>query len=156
MDCSGWTGFIGGGCYTNLGPHESFSYKSVCRAFYPQDALVTVHTVESTPVTPGVYSAAPVTETFSTTISAIADVTKGEDWGNDWVVGSVYPAVVLVYQETDVAKAKEQGGDKGKDKGEDKGDNDNAASAFSAGRGIAPVLAVAVGMLAGAGLLMPW
>jgi hypothetical protein len=97
-----------------------------------------------------------VTEKYTTTTVAIADVTgKEERWG-DWVVATVYPAVVLVYQESDVAKAKEQGGSEGEDKDDNKsGDDENAASTLSA-RGIAPALAVAVGMLAGAGLLIPW
>ncbi|RSL56258.1 hypothetical protein CEP53_006837 [Fusarium sp. AF-6] len=153
---SGYTGVNGGACYSALGPHEDYDYKSVCRAFYPDDALTTVYTVEGTPVTQGVYSVAPVTEKYTTTTVAIADVTgKEEAWG-DWVVATVYPAVALVYQETDVAKAKEQGGSEGEDKDDSKdGDDENAASALSA-RGVAPMLAVAVGMLAGAGLLMPW
>ncbi|KAJ4322372.1 hypothetical protein N0V84_004843 [Fusarium piperis] len=152
---SGWTGSIGGGCYTNLGPHESFSYESVCKAYFPPGGIVTVNTVEGTAVTLGVYSVAQVTEAYSTSTAAITDVMEEEAWG-DWAVGSVYPAVVLVYQETDVAKAKEQGEDESEDKGEDKGDDDNAASTLSAARGIVPVLAVAVSVLAGAGLLMPW
>lgn len=99
---------------------------------------------------------APVTEKYTTTTVAIADVTGEEEIWGDWVVATAYPAVVLVYQETDIAKAKEQGGSEGEDKDDNKsGDDENAASTLSARR-IAPVLAVAVGMLAGAGLLMPW
>lgn len=98
----------------------------------------------------------PITDEYSTRTVAIADVTGKEQFWGDWVVATVYPAVALVYQESDVAKAKEQGGIEGEDKDENKGaDDDNAASTLSA-RGIAPVLAVAVGMFAGAGFLMPW
>lgn len=99
---------------------------------------------------------APVTEEYTAMTVAIANATGREDAWGDWVVATVYPAVALVYQESDVAKAKEQGGSEGEDKDDNKsGDDENAASMSSA-RGIAPVLAVAVGMLAGAGLLMPW
>ncbi|KAI8717318.1 hypothetical protein NCS52_00807100 [Fusarium sp. LHS14.1] len=151
---SGYTGVVGGSCNSALGPHEEFDYKSVCRAAYPLDALTTVYTVEGTPVTEGVFSVASVTDEFITMTAAITDVEE-EFWG-DWVVATMYPAVVLVYQESDVAKAKEQGGNEGEDKDKNKSaDDDNAASALSA-RGIVPVLAVAVGLLAGAGLLMPW
>ncbi|KAM0433304.1 hypothetical protein ACHAPT_004180 [Fusarium lateritium] len=123
-----------------LGPDELWS-----NALKPSETLAQ-HRRRQTRID----SVVPITESYSSKTMVITEFLGTEEL-EDWVVGSIYPAVALVYQETDVAKAKEQG-----DESDDKDDDEEEDSKSSAARVIAPVLAVAFGMLAGVGLLIPW
>lgn len=69
------------------------------------------------------------------------------------VIARQFPAVEMIYKAEDVKAAKN--GSKGDEDGKAK-DDDNAASTLSKVGGVASGVALIVGLLTGAGLLMPW
>ncbi|KAJ3536194.1 hypothetical protein NM208_g6825 [Fusarium decemcellulare] len=125
-----------------MGPFESYSYSRRCIQYYPKSAVKYVTDVEGTYVSDRIVSIASVTGTFTAETETLTDFVEPTELA-DWAVVKWLPAIPLVYKEDDVSDAKEDG-------------EGNAASALSAARGVAPVVAVVVGLLAGAGLLMPW
>ncbi|KAF4471994.1 hypothetical protein FALBO_1099 [Fusarium albosuccineum] len=143
---AGWTGGPRGGCFSSIGPFESYSYSRRCIQYYPKSAVKYVTDVEGTYMSKAIVSIASVTETFTAETETLTDFVEPTELA-DWAVVKWLPAIPLVYKEDDVADAKEDGEEDGEG---------NAASALSAARGVAPVVAVVVGLLAGAGLLMPW
>jgi hypothetical protein len=76
---------------------------------------------------------------------------------DDLVVARQLPAVGLVYKESDVKKAKDNGDTESgeSEESEDaKADDDNGASALNGGSFV-PLVAVLLSMLVGAGMLAP-
>ncbi|KAM0261904.1 hypothetical protein ACHAPA_009530 [Fusarium lateritium] len=155
---SGWTGVVGGNCRTSIEPFESSDFTNACYQDSRQD-VVTVHTVEGESWTDsnGILSAMPETQTWLETT---------EPFENGWtmetavVVARNMPAIPLVFKASDVEAAKNDTKD-GEDKGDGKGgseevDKNDAASTLPKMLGFVPVAALVVGVLTGAGLLMPW
>ncbi|KAI6777121.1 hypothetical protein HG530_001066 [Fusarium avenaceum] len=150
---SGWTGVVGGNCKTSIEPFESSEFTNACYEDSPENDVVTVYTVEGESWTDskGLLSAMPVTETQPQTT---------EPFTNPWtqetavVVARNLPAIPLVFKASDVEVAKNDTKD-GKD-GDGKDDKNDATSRQPKLLGLAPMAALVVGILTGAGLLMPW
>ncbi|KAM0348712.1 hypothetical protein ACHAPU_004151 [Fusarium lateritium] len=154
---SGWTGIPNGNCRTSITPFASAHYPDSCNEIVPEsvDAIVTVHTVEgeSWPDTRGILSAMPETQSWSTTMEPMFWPEKTAA-----VIARNMAAVPLVFKASDVEAAKNSTESKDDDdKGDgEKVDKNDAASSLPKVLGLAPVAALAVGLLTGAGLLMPW
>ncbi|KAF5613216.1 uncharacterized protein FSUBG_946 [Fusarium subglutinans] len=158
MARSGWASLPYGYCRSSIAPALSAGYNSACyEAVAETAAIVTVHTVEGESVsdTDGLLSLLPdVTYTTET-------VALTETWGEPTFVASLviarqFPAVEMIYKAEDVKAAKNGSKDDDDDTdGKDK-DDDSAASTLPKVGGIASGVALMVGLLTGAGLLMPW
>ncbi|KAF4495590.1 hypothetical protein FAGAP_8274 [Fusarium agapanthi] len=149
---SGWASLPYGYCRSSISPALSAGYNSACcEAVHETAGIVTVHTVEGEPVsdTDGLLSFLP-------------DITyTTEKWSDPSLVASMviarqFPAVEVIYKAEDVKAAKNgyKDDDDGKD-GKAK-DDDSAASTLSKVVEIASGISLMVGLLTGAGLLMPW
>ncbi|KLO79631.1 uncharacterized protein LW93_13328 [Fusarium fujikuroi] len=152
---SGWASLPYGYCRSSIAPALSAGYNSACYEGVAETAaIVTVHTVEGEPVsdTDGLLSFLPdVTYTTET-------VALTEQWSDPSLVASMviarqFPAVEMIYKAEDVKAA--NNGSKADEDGKAK-DDDNAASTLSMVGGVASGVALIVGLLTGAGLLMPW
>ncbi|KAJ4250172.1 hypothetical protein NW762_011987 [Fusarium torreyae] len=150
---SGWTGGIWGGCFTSIESFDLSKYPTRCIRVYPDEAVVTVNTVEGTRVSEGIMSIATVTNKYTQLTQALTSIEPEASELKEIAVARVLPAVPLVYRDSDVKAAKD--GDDGKDDDKD-GDDSNGASKLLAAQGLGPLVAVVAGLLTGAGLLMPW
>ncbi|KAF5249099.1 hypothetical protein FANTH_5575 [Fusarium anthophilum] len=155
---SGWASLPYGYCRSFIAPALSAGYSSACyQAVAETAAIVTVHTVEGEPVsdTDGLLSLLPdITYTTET-------VALTKRWGEPSFVASLviarqFPAVEMIYKAEDVKAAKNGSKDDNDDKDGKAKDDDSAASTLSKVGGIASGVALMVGLLTGAGLLMPW
>ena len=115
--------------------------------------------------TAGVISAGPFTGTFSENLEKITDFLEGDSYTSTLVVVKTLPAAALVHHLSDLeatamstgdAKETESGGSDGGDKPGEVGENGSAASNLSKAAGLAPVIAVLIGLFTGIGLLAPW
>jgi hypothetical protein len=153
---SGWDSLPYGYCRSSVAPALSSGYGSACYEAYPDSAFATVHTVEGERVsdTDGLISRIPsMTYTQET-------VALTEQWGDPSLVASMvlarqFPAVEMIYKADDVKAAKNGSKDDDDKDGKSK-DDDNSASTLSKVGGFASGVALMVGLLTGAGLLMPW
>ncbi|KAF4336849.1 hypothetical protein FBEOM_9308 [Fusarium beomiforme] len=154
---SGWAGNLGGVCRSSIAPALSAGYSSACYEIVPEDAFVTVHTVDGERVsdTDGLISLVPYTsytkETFTMT-GRWPEPTFLESL----VLARQVPVVELVYKAEDVEAAKNGPKEDDDDKDVKGKDDGNAASALSNFGGVLSVVALMVGLLTGAGLLVPW
>lgn len=105
------------------------------------------------------------TGTWTETLDPLTNFLEDDSYTSTLVVVKTLPAVALVHHLSDLeatafstadAKETETGGSDGEDKPEEVGDNGSAASNLSRVAGLAPVVAVLVGLFTGVGLLAPW
>jgi hypothetical protein len=154
---SGWAAGQWGGCFSSIEPLKSATYSNLCRELIPESALIDVHTVEGTSVATPLISYQSVTDLTTTTIKISELMDSEPTTYDDLVVARQLPAVALVYKESDVKKAKDNGDTKSgeTEESEDaKADDDNGASTLN-GRSFVPLAAVLLSMLVGAGMLAP-
>jgi hypothetical protein len=149
---SGWYAGQWGGCFSSIEPLKSATYSNICHQYAPASARVDVYTVEGTSVATPLISWQSVTDLTAETM-AISDLVDSEPTRyDDAAVVRQLPAVGLIYKESDVKKAEENGDKKS---GEDaKADDDNGASTLN-GVSFVPLVAVLFSMLVGAGMLAP-
>ncbi|KAF4994095.1 hypothetical protein FGRMN_6010 [Fusarium graminum] len=154
---SGWTGIADGNCRTSITPFASSEYSDSCNELVPEsvEVVATVHTVDGEPwsKTQGILSALPQTWSVSRTMESLFWPEK-----TGLVIARNMAAVPLVFKASDVEVAKNATDSKDDDDkgGSEKADKNDAASTLPYVLGLAPVAALAVGLLTGAGLLMPW
>ncbi|CAG7565167.1 unnamed protein product [Fusarium equiseti] len=166
---SGWSPNVWGDCVTSIETLDPAKYTGICVRDY-NDTFPdweAVHTVEGEPVsnTAGVASAVPFTGTWTEELEKLTDFLEGDSYTSTLVVVKTLPAVALVHHLSDLeatafstadVKETETGGSDGEDKPEEVGENGSAASNLSKVAGLAPVVAVLVGLGTGIGLLAPW
>lgn len=144
---------MGGNCKTSIEPFESSEFTNACYEDSPGNDVVTVYTVEGESWTDskGLLSAIPVTGTWPQTTGPFTN-----PWTQETavVVARNMPAIPLVFKASDVEAAKNDTKDE-KD-GDGKDDKNDATSRQPKLLGLAPMAALVVGALTGAGLLMPW
>ncbi|KAM0401372.1 hypothetical protein ACHAQC_002058 [Fusarium culmorum] len=155
------------GAFTNTqAPSSTFTGPSIIQPDkYP---VVTVHTVEGEPVSgsAGVLSAVSASGTWSDQVEKLTGIPLSPDLTSSLIVVRTLPAVPLVYKSSDIEATETGTGDDGgkKDSGDDDNkddtkkvdENGSGASTSPIMYGLAPAVAFIVGMLTGAGLLMPW
>ncbi|KAJ3549512.1 hypothetical protein NM208_g480 [Fusarium decemcellulare] len=149
---SGYTGNSYGGCVSSLGPLSSYTYSQLCFITTAPDDYTVVSTVAGSPVTEGVISRlsrATATETN------YEDLNMTEPRMSGLAVATYVPGVHLVYKQSDVEDAKKNSTDDDEKDSDGQGE-DNAASMPSSRQGVVSVLAVTIGLLAGAGMILPW
>ncbi|RTE76522.1 hypothetical protein BHE90_009004 [Fusarium euwallaceae] len=137
-----------GNCYSS-GSASSHTYSERCIQSYSVGEFTIVPTLDgkclSSPLVSWVLEA-PTTYTEPLKTTA--------EWTSDLIAATWIPALALVHKDSDVGEAK-SGSDAeetGESEGGDGGDDDSGASR----NGVVSVFAVMVGMLAGAGMLLPW
>ncbi|KAF5020052.1 hypothetical protein F66182_7933 [Fusarium sp. NRRL 66182] len=166
---SGWDASLMG-CLSFIEPVVSATHTGYCTERWlseTQPPWVTVHTIEGTPVpgTAGVISHYSRTGEYSQGTAPISQFTARYDKAT---IARTLPIVPLVYQasdaedtatqtatESDAESDEESTGVAEEDSGESEGEGNAASTLLKVGR-ISPVVAVLVGVLTGAGLLMPW
>ncbi|KAM0208552.1 hypothetical protein ACHAPA_009621 [Fusarium lateritium] len=154
---SGWDAGQWGGCFSSIEPLKSATYSDLCRVYAPASARIVVHTVEGSSVATPLVSYRSVTDLTTTTI-AISELKDSEPTSyDDLAVVRQLPGVALVFKESDVKKAKDNGDEKSGEAEESesaKADDDNGASTLNGGSFV-PLVAVLFSMLVGAGMLAP-
>lgn len=156
---SGYAGDIHGFCKSSIGPLEPTNSNDplpkYCMVYATNgDNQFTVTDLDGVTYTNGVLSLAPLTTGLSTTTRVVAP------WGDEALEGLAYatwvPAVTLIYKKEDVDGKAEESGKRDDAKGsEDKEDDESVAPSIRRG-GVVSVLGVAMGILVGAGMMMPW
>ncbi|KAJ3466327.1 hypothetical protein MRS44_006985 [Fusarium solani] len=146
LSCTVVQGF--GDCYFS-GPISSHTYSEQCLQSYSAGDLTIVSTLDGTSLAQPLISWAPQT---ATTYKEPLETTA--EWTSELIAATWIPALVLVHKDSDIEKAKDSDDAKeaGKTEEGDKEDDDSGASR----KGGVAVLAVAVGILVGAGMLLPW
>ncbi|KAF5571099.1 hypothetical protein FPANT_13618 [Fusarium pseudoanthophilum] len=155
---SGWASLPYGYCRSSIAPALSAGYSSACYQGIAETAgVVTVHTVEGEPVsdTDGILSFLP-DKTWTTETVALTEYWSDPSLVASMVVARQFPVVEMIYKAEDVKAAKNGSKEDEDDKDGKAKDDDNAASALSRVGGVASGVALMVGLLTGAGLLMPW
>ncbi|CAM1503478.1 Fc.00g010690.m01.CDS01 [Cosmosporella sp. VM-42] len=146
---SGHTVNIYGGCISSVRPLATHRVTELCLLVYPSEDVVTVTSFHGSAWTPPLISITPAEtqlETLKETISA--------DEASSYAIIHSYPIVALVHQASDSAGSGDAGKGKYDDDGKSKDGEGNAAS--MRGLSLIPFGVVAIGVLAGAGLLIPW
>ncbi|QPC76772.1 hypothetical protein HYE68_007524 [Fusarium pseudograminearum] len=143
-----------GQCVSTIGPTESYTYSEMCLTFN-SDKMVPVSTWDGSTLTDNrLASFASATDEPMTTLDDL--FLTGTAVEKYWAIATYVPAVQLVYKESDKEDDKEDKEDDDKD--EEDGDNDsgdgNAASTTTPRSGVASVLGITLGLLAGAGMLL--
>ncbi|KAL6353649.1 hypothetical protein LRP88_14147 [Fusarium phalaenopsidis] len=138
-----WHGYTGDNflnCHSVMGPITELGYTEGCIHTWPgkayTDVTATFEGVESPYLSKIKNTAEPGTAYWTKTALTVEE--------ENIAVATKVPAVALVYQSLDLEKAKATGESK------------NAAAAPLSVRGMVPVVAVVLSMLAGSGLLVPW
>ncbi|EWZ35843.1 hypothetical protein FOWG_03626 [Fusarium oxysporum f. sp. lycopersici MN25] len=155
---SGWDSLPYGYCRSSIAPALSAGYNSACYEGFPESAFVTVHTVEGERVsdTDGLISLLP-SITYTTETVALTEQWSDPSLVASMVIARQFPAIEMIYKSEDVKAAKNGSKDDADDDKDGKAkDNDNAASTLSKVGGVVSGVALMVGLLTGAGLLMPW
>ncbi|KAF4990839.1 hypothetical protein FGRMN_8220 [Fusarium graminum] len=150
---SGWSGGPWGGCRSSIEPVSSATYSEICNRYLPLSAITEVHTLDGTSLaTPLIsYMTAPYTSTETRLISELTE--DNPTAYEDMIVVRQFPAVAMMYKESDVKKeAKETNNDK--ETVGSKADDDNGAPMLKTGNFV-PLVAVLFSMLVGAGMLAP-
>ncbi|KAF5630110.1 hypothetical protein F52700_7468 [Fusarium sp. NRRL 52700] len=155
---SGWFAAKGGNCYSSIKPLRSATYTEVCNKPIGPYAKRSVYTVESSKVSEySVVTAEPNPKIWPMTVVQ----TQAYFQYAELAVVRRFPAVKLVYRESDLkptggedeSKNGESSDDDKNDGAEGK-DDDNGASSLLRGGGIFSIVAVLLSMLIGAGLVM--
>ncbi|KAM6534097.1 hypothetical protein FALCPG4_007035 [Fusarium falciforme] len=138
---SGYTGDNFLNCHSVMGPITELGYTEGCihtwSGKYYTDVTATFEGVESPYLSKIKITAEPGTAYWTKTTLTVEE--------ENIAVATKVPAVALVYQSSDLEKAKASGESE-----------KSAAAALLSVRGMVPVVTVVVSMLAGAGLLAPW
>ncbi|KAJ4187501.1 hypothetical protein NW755_006993 [Fusarium falciforme] len=138
---SGYTGDNFLNCHSVMGPITELGYTEGCihtwSGKYYTDVTATFDSAESPYLSKIKITAQPGTAYWTKTALTVEE--------ENIAVATKVPAVALVYQSSDLEKAKATGESE-----------KNAAAAPLSVRGMIPVVTVVVSMLAGAGLLAPW
>ncbi|KAM0080697.1 hypothetical protein ACKRZS_007166 [Fusarium odoratissimum] len=157
---SGWTARKRGGCYSFIEPLISATtYSEMCNIQTSVDSIHEVFTVEGSSLSQYMYSMETGTRsTATTTLSELREV-LGTSSDYDYLSIAVvryFPAVKLVYKESDLKSTGDGGGDNDKEKADDDDDedDDNGASSLLRSGGLFSIIAVLFNMLIGAGLVM--
>ncbi|KAF5570134.1 hypothetical protein FPHYL_1410 [Fusarium phyllophilum] len=134
---SGWAAAKAGGCFSSIKPLKSAPYTEVCMKYLPPSAIRSVYTLEGSKVSQYLYS-----------------VVTAEPTSTIWPIR--FPAVKLVYKESDLKPTGDTGEDDDKGKADDDGEegDDNGASNLLRSGGLFSIIAVLFSMLIGAGLAM--
>ncbi|KAI6754021.1 hypothetical protein HG530_013197 [Fusarium avenaceum] len=165
---SDYTADTFGNCISTLGPRSSFisTYSEICLIYAPID-LTQIGTLDGTTLTQDLLSIISGTGPVETVLTG-AFLTESRP-PNDLVIATYVPAVPLVYKQSDLDKAEKNDTGKGEEDGEggDSGgseqtsgsggseSDENAASTMSR-HGVVSVLGLAMGVLAGTGMLLAW
>ncbi|RTE83933.1 hypothetical protein BHE90_001520 [Fusarium euwallaceae] len=148
---SGYTGDNFLNCHSIMGPITDFGYTTGCIHSWDgkkyTDATATFEGVESPYISKIKITAKPGTAYWTETVITVEETNIH--------VATKVPAVALVYQSSDLEKATLPGGSE-KETSSSGESEKNAAAAPLSVRGIMPVVAVLVGMVAGVGLFVPW
>lgn len=165
---SNYTADTFGNCISTLGPRSSFisTYSEICLIYAPID-LTQIGTLDGTTLTQDLLSIVSGTGPVETVLTG-AFLTESRP-PNDLVIATYVPAVPLVYKQSDLDKAEKNDTGKGEGDGEggDSGGSEqtsgsggsegdeNAASTMSR-HGVVSVFGLAMGVLAGTGMLLAW
>ncbi|KAF4337764.1 hypothetical protein FBEOM_8361 [Fusarium beomiforme] len=148
---SGWVSGIRGGCYSSIEPLESASYSTLCNLQVPRSAIHAVTTVEASSMSNYIWSAATAElSTFTEAISALPTGIRDDGIA----IVRHFPAVKLVYKESDLKSSGEGGKSDDKETNEAKNDDDNGAARPLMNGGFFSIIAVLFSMLFGAGMIM--
>ncbi|KAF5641447.1 uncharacterized protein FTJAE_4099 [Fusarium tjaetaba] len=154
---SGWVAAKAGGCFSSIKPLRSATYTEVCRKYLPRSAIRSVYTVEGSKVSEYLHSVVPA-EPTSTIWPMTVLQTLGTFKYDELAVVRRFPAVKLVYKESDLKLAgdgdESNGGENSGDDDAEDEDDDNGASSLLISGGLFSILAVLFSMLIGAGLVM--
>ncbi|RSL74453.1 hypothetical protein CEP53_000293 [Fusarium sp. AF-6] len=147
----GYTGDNYLNCHSIIGPITELGYTKGCihtwDGKYYTDVTATFEDGESPYLSKIKMTAGPGTAYWTKTTLTV------EEENID--VATKVPAVALIYQSSDLEKATLTGGSEKETSSSGDGEKNAAAAPLSV-RGIIPVVAVLVGMIAGAGVFVPW
>ncbi|EKJ76061.1 hypothetical protein FPSE_03833 [Fusarium pseudograminearum CS3096] len=137
-----------GQCVSTIGPTESYTYSEMCLTFN-RDKMLPVSTWDGSTLTDNrLASFASATDEPMTTLDDL--FLTGTAVEKYWAIATYVPAVQLVYKESDKEDSKDD-----EKESDDKDDEDgNAASTTTPRSGVASVLGITLGLLAGAGMLL--
>ncbi|KAM0217709.1 hypothetical protein ACHAQI_001759 [Fusarium lateritium] len=150
---SGWTAGIWQRCYSSIMPFTSATYTEVCYNYLPDDARAIAHTIDGTSVTDDMFTILSVTDWTQTTMAFTAQGGPQPRNLADVAIVRNFPAVGLVYKDSDAAKATETStsGDKSE---ESQGADENGASTVPKPGSLAPLAAVFVSILFNVGFFV--
>ncbi|KAF4436126.1 hypothetical protein FACUT_6698 [Fusarium acutatum] len=157
---SGWVAAKAGGCFSSIKPLKSAPYTEVCMKYLPPSAIRSVYTVEGSKVSEYLYSV--VTAEPTSTIWPMSVLqTQSSFQYDELAVVRRFPAVKLVYKESDLkptgtgdeSNDGEGGDDDEKNDGKKEDDDNGASNLLISGR-LFSIIAVLFSMLIGAGLVM--
>ncbi|KAL9561985.1 hypothetical protein ACKAV7_013908 [Fusarium commune] len=157
---SGWTARKKGGCYSFIEPLISATtYSEMCNIRTRMGSRHEVFTAEGSRLPHYMYSmgtgARSTTTTTLTELREVLETNANYDYSSIAVV-RYFPAVKLVYKESDLKPTADGGEDDDKEKADDddEEDDDNGASSLLRSGGLISIIAVLLSMLIGAGLVM--
>ncbi|KAF4946641.1 hypothetical protein FGADI_11030 [Fusarium gaditjirri] len=157
---SGWTARKRGGCYSFIEPLESATaYSEMCNIQTRVDAIHEVSTIEGRSLSQYMYSfETGVRSTATTALSELREVLETNSYYDysSLAVVRYFPAVKLVYKESDLKPTGDGGGDDDEEKADDdkEEEDDNGSSRLLRSGGLVSIIAVLFSMLIGAGLVM--